>query len=253
LSPPAALTRIVASTKSILTQAAGASVLAFGHAYGAYSAFGNMLEGYLLKVDNNILSLAEAAEQLVKENLYNEALGVSSLMLKDPAAKRIFDRAKKLGVAGRYIAFMQEVVKAAQKASREPVDLDMLGATGATMMDLGFSPEACWAIIAITRALGAGAHYIEEAERCEGCVRLGQQLTPKGYYDGPAERPVPPLKERPKAGAQTHNIEDWKRNFEERKKLPACGYGIEEMIKDPRKVLEQKQKAKATKQTPAAK
>jgi hypothetical protein len=244
LSPPAALTRIVASTKSILTQAAGASVLAFGHAYGAYSAFGNMLETHLLKVDKDVLSLPEAAEELVKENLYSEALGVSSLMLKDPAAKRIFAQAEKLGIAGRYIAFMKEVVRAAQKASREPMDLDMLGATGAAMMDLGFSPEAAWAIIAITRALGTGAHYIEEAERCEGCVRLGQQLTPRDYYDGPAERPVPPLKERPTVGVQTHNLQDWKRAFEERKKLPACGYGIEEMIKDPRKVLEQKKKAK---------
>jgi hypothetical protein len=247
LSPPAALTRIVASTRSILTQAAGASVLAFGHAYGAYSAFGNMLETYLLKVDKEGLSLPDAAKLLVGENLFNEALGVSSLMLKDPAAKRIFSRAEELGVAGRYIAFFKEVVKAAQQMSREPIDVDMLGATGAAMMDLGFSPEAAWAIIAITRALGTGAHYIEEVERCDGCVRLGQHLTPKEFYDGPAERPVPPLKDRPETGAQTHNLEEWKRAFEEKKKLPACGFGIEEMIKDPRKVLEQKKKAEVAK------
>jgi hypothetical protein len=253
LSVPAVFTRMVASTKSILTQAAGASVLAFGHAYGAYSAFGNMVETYLLKVDKEGLSLPEAAKLLAKENLHSEALGVSGLMLKDPAAKRIFARAEKLGVAGRYIAFMQEVVKAAQATSREPVDVDMLGATGAAMMDLGFSPEASWAIIAITRSLGTGAHYIEEMERSEGFMRLGQTLTPKEDYDGPAERPVPPLTARPQKGGQTHNLDDWKKAFEERKKLRGSGFSIVEMIKDPRQILEQKKKAKGARPAPAVK
>lgn len=244
LSPPAMITRIVASTKTILTQAAGASVISFGHAFGAYSAFGNMLETYLLKVDREGMSLEDAAALLVEENLNNEALGVSGLMLKDPAAKRIFAQAEKFGVTGRYIGFMKEVVKAAQKASAEPVDLDMLGATGAAMMDLGFSPEAAWAIIAVTRALGVGAHYIEEIETAKKFIRLGETLTPRESYDGPEDRPVPPLKDRPTASAQTHTLADWKKAFEERKKLRGSGFAIVEPIKDPRKDLEQKKKAK---------
>jgi len=40
LSMPAALSRIVGRSKTFLTQACGVSILAFGHAYGAYSAFG---------------------------------------------------------------------------------------------------------------------------------------------------------------------------------------------------------------------
>jgi citrate synthase len=153
LSMPAAISRLVARSKTFLTQACGASILAFGHAYGAYSAFGNRLEEYLKKVAEEGKSLEEVAELLVKENLNDEALGASSLMLKDPAAKRMFARAEKLGVAGKYIAFTKELVKAAQKASAEPVDLDMLGAIGATMMDLGFSPEATWAILAVTHII----------------------------------------------------------------------------------------------------
>ena len=99
LSMPAAISRIVAKSKTYLTQSCGASILAFGHAYGAYSAFGNMLNEYLVRAENTKKPLKEAAEILVKENLTNEALGVSNLMLKDPAAKRIFSRAEKLGVA----------------------------------------------------------------------------------------------------------------------------------------------------------
>jgi len=234
LSMPAMLSRIVARSKTFLTQACGASILAFGHAYGAYSAFGNMLIEGLTKVEEQGKSMEEVAVALVQEKLGDPALGVSDLMLKDPAARRMFARAEKLGVAGKHIAFTREMVKAAQKISHGPVDLDMLGATGATMMDLGFTPEATWAIIAITRSFGAGAHYIEEVER-EGVTRLGEELTPQAYYDGPQDRPVPPLADRDKIAkpAQTFTLEEWKQAFEERKKLHGSGFAIIEEVKDP--------------------
>ena len=236
LSIPAAISRIVAQSKTFLTQACGASILAFGHAYGAYSTFGNMLEKYLDRAKKEGKAIEEIVKVLVKENLGNEALGVSNLMLKDPAAKRMLARAEKLGLAGKYIAFMKEIVKAAQKISPEPIDLDMLGATGATMMDLGFSPEATWAIMAVTRSFGAGAHYIEEVER-EDYTQLGQTLTPKEDYDGPEDRPVPSLEERKKVAkpAQIHTPEEWKKAFLERQKIYGSGYGIVEEIEDPSK------------------
>ena len=234
LSMPAMLARIVAQSKTFLTQACGASILAFGHAYGAYSAFGNMLLDGLTEVEEDGEPMAQVALELVQENLGDPALGVSELMLKDPAARRIFARAEKLGVSGRYIAFTKEIVMAAQQISDHPIDLDMLGAIGATMLDLGFTPEATWAVIAITRSFGAGAHYIEEVER-EGVTALGQELTPKELYDGPEDRPVPTLAERDKLAqpAQSFTIEKWKQAFEERKKLHGSGFAIIEEVEDP--------------------
>jgi citrate synthase len=236
LSMPAVMSRIVAKSKTFLTQAAGASILAFGHAYGAYSAFGNRLENYLRMTEVENISLAQAAELLVTENINDEALGVSTLMLKDPAAQRMLARAQKLGVAGKYIGFTKEIVKAAQKISSEPVDLDMLGATGATMLDLGFSPEATWAILAVTRAFAAGAHYIEEIER-DDYSRSGQNLTPKEFYDGPEDRPVPPLNERNKVAksAVCSSIDDWASAREERMQIVGSGHSIIEEIEDPSK------------------
>jgi len=236
LSAPAAISRIVARSKTFLTQACGASIMAFGHAYGAYSALGNRLEKYLAIVEEQNLSLQAAAEQLVEENLYDEALGVSDLMLKDPAANRMFARAEKLGTSGKYIAFMQEIVKATQKTLDHPVDLDMLGATGAVMMDLGFSPEATWAILAVTRSFAAGAHYIEEVER-EDSNRLGQELTPKEDYDGPEDRPIPPLADRDKVAtpATCTTPDEWKQRFEKMKELRGSGFSIIEEVKDPSK------------------
>jgi citrate synthase len=236
LSMPAVFSRLIARSKTFLTQACGASVLTFGHAYGAYSAFGNRLIEYLERADKEGRNLKDMAEILLEETTDIESLGVSSLMLKDPAAKRLVARAEKLGVAGRHIDFMKEIVKAAQKAGAEPVDIDMLGATGAAMMDLGFTPEATWAILAVTRSFGAGAHYIEELER-ESYTQLGETLTPKELYDGPEDRPVPSLEDRHKhaKSALTHTTEQWKKAFEERKKTYGTGYRIEEEIEDPSK------------------
>ncbi len=236
ISMPAVMSRMTARSKTFLTQACGASILAFGHAYGAYSAFGNMLLETLERAESQGTGMEAAAQALVANKLGDPALGVSDLMLKDPAAKRIFARAEKLGVAGKYIAFTKEIVKAAQRASSTPVDLDLLGATGAAMMDLGFTPEATWAIIAVTRSFGAGAHYIEEVER-EEYTRLGETLTPKELYDGPEDRPVPALAERDKVAtpAKTRTPDEWKAAFEERKKLHGSGFAIVEEIHDPSK------------------
>jgi citrate synthase len=234
LSAPAAISRIVAQSKTFLTQAAGASILAFGHAYGAYVAFGARLKTYLEEGKKEGKSLAEVAELIVRENLDDEALGVSELMLKDPAAKRMIARAEKLGLAGEYIALTKEITKAAQKISSKPVDLDMLGATGATMMDLGFTPEAIWGIMACTRAIAAGAHFIEEVERVP-YSRTGQMLTPREDYDGPEDREVPDLGDRAKnaKSAQTKTVDEWKKAFDERKLVYGSGYSIMEETEDP--------------------
>jgi len=234
-SNPANIARIVAQSKTYLTQAAGASILAFGHAFGGYSAMGNRLMKYLAKGEKEGKSVAEMAALLVKENAKDEALGVSELMVKDPMAKRLIARAEKLGVAGKYIAFQKEIVKAAQKASKTPVDIDLLGATCAAMMDLGFTPEAAWAILAVTRAFAAGAHYCEEVERGE-FVRLGQVLTPKEQYDGEPDRPVPSLEERRKVvkSMVAKTPQEWRENVDQKKKISGSGWAIEEEIEDPR-------------------
>jgi citrate synthase len=236
LSMPAAMSRIVGRSKTFLTQACGASILAFGHAYGAYSTFGNVLIEGLARVEKEGKTVEQVATELAREMLGDPALGVSDLMLKDPAARRIFARAEKLGVAGEYVAFTREIVKAAQQISEHLVDLDVLGAIGATMMDLGFTPEATWTILAITRSFGAGAHYIEEVER-EGTTRLGQELTPKELYDGPEDRPVPSLADRDKIATpgQTRTPEEWRKASDERQKLYGSGFSIVEEIKAPGK------------------
>ena len=237
LSSPAAISRIVAKSNVYLTQSAGASILAFGHAYGAFNAFGNMLNSYLSLVENGKEKEEDAIDRMIDENKDKEYFGISELMLKDPAAKKIFERAEMLGVSRKYIPFMKKVIERAKKRINRPVDLDLLGGIGTAMMDLGFTPEATWAIIAVTRSFGAGAHWIEEIER-EGYIRYGETLTPKEDYDGPTERSVPTLEERSKIARpfKSETLEEWMEKIEELKKLKGSGHSIVEEIEDPRKI-----------------
>jgi len=237
LSSPAVIARTVAKGNSYLTQAAGASILAFGNAYGAYCTFGTMMKRALERIDKEGLPAAEAASQTVRENLNSPSLGISRLMLKDPAAKRMFARAENLGVAGRHIALMKEMTLAAQAQNSDPVDLDMLGAIGATMLDLGFTPESTWAIMAVTRAFACGAHWIETIET-EPFTRLGETLTPKEDYVGIPDRKVPPVSERGgfSGSAVCKTPEEWKRSFVEKQKQRASGWAIVEEIEDVRKI-----------------
>jgi hypothetical protein len=71
----------------------------------------------------------------------------------------------------------------------------------------------------------------------EGSTRLGQQLTPKEDYDGPEDRPVPPLSERAAHAkpALCKTPDEWKNRFENMKSVKGSGFKIVEEIHDPSK------------------
>lgn len=240
LSENAAIARIVAQGDAYMTQCAGASVLAFGPAYGAFENLGNRLLEYMEKIENDNITYAEAAKELVKEfptireNQGRTTLGVSALDLKNPTPERMLARAEKLQVSGKYIKLMKEVVKVVQENSEEPVALDMLGATTATMMDLHFTPEAIWSIIAVARAYAAGCHAIEEIER-KPKASWGRALSPKEKYDGAPERPVPDIEDRDRVAVtnksrQGNTVESWFADFQEKQKEVSSGHAVVEDV-----------------------
>ena len=65
LSSPANISRIVASGKTLLTQAAGSSILAFGHAYGAYQEIGKTMDGILARQGKEGKPLSAVVEAVV--------------------------------------------------------------------------------------------------------------------------------------------------------------------------------------------
>ena len=244
LSAPAVLARIIARGKNYITQSCGGSTLAYGHAYASYDATGKMLTKYLAKVEEG-MSIADAAALLVKENAKEDHLGISDRYLKDPTARKILDMIERTLPSVKtikYVPFMKEVVKAA-KASLGNVDIDLIGAMTAAMMDLEFSADAAWCIMAVTRAFGASSHAIEELEREDGFDYLGSTLTPKEWYDGPADREVPSLETRNGfAGAQAETAKEWQDAWKKKAELFGSGFAIDFYIEDPRKATTSQKK-----------
>ncbi len=243
LSNPALIARLIARGKSYVTQACGGSILAFGHSYASYDATGKMLAKYAEKVEEG-MSLSDAAKLCLKECRYEDHFGVSDLYVNDPAPAKLLDYAEKKlkGVKKlRYIPLLREIVKAA-KIEIGFVEADMIGAMTAAMMELDFSSDGAWCIMAVTRSFAAGAHAIEEMER-ESVDVLGGTLTPKEWYDGPVDRPVPSLEERSGfKGAQAQTAKEWKEKWERNEKLYGSGFSISYEIAEVRKATVSKKK-----------
>jgi len=243
LSNPALIARLIARGKSYVTQACGGSILAFGHSYASFDATGKMILKYLAKTQEG-MSLADAAKALVKDCKNEDHFGFSKLGVKDPTAKKLLDYAeKKLSPVKklRYIPFVREIEKAA-KAECGDVSVDIATAIVTAMMELEFSSDGTWSIMAVTRAFGAGCHAIEEMER-EGVDTLGKTLTPKEWYDGPADRPVPSLKERAGfKGGQAQTAQEWQKMWKEKEQLKGSSFSIRFVIEDIRKASVSKKK-----------
>jgi hypothetical protein len=239
LSNPALIARLIVRGKSYLTQACGGSILAFGHAYASYDSTGKMLGKYVAKVEEG-MSLDEAAKLCLKECKNEIHFGINKLYLKDPAPRKLLNFAeKKLSAISsikkmQYIPFINALEKAA-KAELGDVCIDMIGSMSAVMSDLGFTSDGAWVLMAVTRAIAAGAHGLEEMER-EGQDVLGQTLTPKEWYDGPADRPVPSLDDRKSiAGGQYQTPQEWRDAWKQKTALKGTGYSVDFVIDDPKK------------------
>lgn len=244
LSNPALIARLVTRGKSYLTQACGSSVLAFGQAYGAFQAFGKMLEKYYAKIAEEGLTAEAAAALCVEECYAEDHFGISELYAKDETPKHLlaYTEAQLAGKKEvKYVPFLKLVVAAAQKKLGY-VEADIMAAMCAAFMDLDFTPDAAWCIMGVTRAFSAGAHACEEIEReCQitGFDSFGKTLTPKEWYDGPCDKPVPPICERGNfKGGQAQTPEEWRASWQRKaKELTGSGFAIDFVLDDARKVV----------------
>src|SRR5437762_971606 len=105
---------------------------------------------------------------------------------KDPRTARLFELAHEAGVDGVHMKAARAVEKSfadAQKAL--PINVD--GAIGAILADLGMNPAAFNGIFMIARTPGLVAHVIEEQTR----EKPMRRIDPVNHgYDGPAARSV---------------------------------------------------------------
>jgi len=235
MSLPAVISRASSDGRSFMTQAIGAGILAFGHVYGPFQDYGYMMNEYLERAEKENKSLKEMAQILVKEYLAEEKtiLGLYPEHVQgDPMPYRVFKKAESLGTAGKYHDFQIEIQNAVnqvrEKEGKAKLHSDMVGAAGSAMLDLGFTPEATWAIVVVTRAYGCGAHVMDEMEDKSTEELYGVGLHSPEDYDGIPDRPVPPMKDREKVARPivARTVDDWHKTFKELKKIKGSGWSI---------------------------
>ena len=105
---------------------------------------------------------------------------------KDPRTARLFELAQEAGVDGPHIKAARAVEKSFAEAKKAlPINVD--GAIGAILADLGMNPAVFNGIFMIARTPGLVAHLTEEQTREKPMRRIDPA---KRGYDGPAPRKV---------------------------------------------------------------
>src|SRR5437763_3857186 len=188
-TPPSALAaRTVASTGASLSAAVAAGIMSINrHHGGAIEDCARQPKAIADRGAKESISIDEAAARtLATMREAGERMpGFGHrLHTKDPRTARLFDLAREAGVDGVHMRAARAVEKAFANAKKSlPINVD--GAIGAVLADLGMNPAAFNGIFMIARTPGLVAHVIEEQTR----EKPMRRIDPVNHgYDGPPAR-----------------------------------------------------------------
>ena len=188
-TPPSALAaRSVASTGATLSASVAAGIMSINrHHGGAIEDCARQLKAIADRAARESISIDEAAARtLATMREAGERMpGFGHrLHTKDPRTARLFELAREAGVNGVHMQAARAVEKAFSDAKRSlPINVD--GAIGAILADLGMNPAAFNGIFMIARTPGLVAHVIEEQTR----EKPMRRIDPVNHgYDGPPAR-----------------------------------------------------------------
>jgi citrate synthase len=188
-TPPSALAaRTLASTGASLSAAVAAGVMSINrHHGGAIEDCARQLKAIAERATRESISMDEAASHtLTAMREAGERMpGFGHrLHTKDPRTARLFELAREAGVNGPHMQAARAVEKSFADAKKSlPINVD--GAIGAILADLGMNPAAFNGIFMIARTPGLVTHVIEEQTR----ERPMRRIDPVNHgYDGPPPR-----------------------------------------------------------------
>src|SRR5215813_5542627 len=188
-TPPSALAaRTVASTGATLSAAVAAGIMSINrHHGGAIEDCARHLNSIADQATHESISLDEAASRTLAtmKEAGDRMPGFGHRYhTKDPRTARLFALAQEAGVEGIHMKTARAVEKAFADAKKSlPINVD--GAIGAILADLGMPPAAFNGIFMIARTPGLIAHVIEEQTR----ERPMRRIDPVNHgYDGPPTR-----------------------------------------------------------------
>jgi citrate synthase len=193
-TPPSALAaRTTASTGASLSAAVAAGVMSINrHHGGAIEDCARQLKAIADRATRESISIEEAATRTLAEmrETGERMSGFGHRVhTRDPRTVRLFELARDAGVDGVHMKAARAVEKSFAEAKKTlPINVD--GAIGAILADLGMNPAAFNGIFMIARTPGLIAHVIEEQTR----ERPMRRIDPVNHgYDGPGQRKMTKL------------------------------------------------------------
>ena len=185
-TPPSALAaRTVASTGASLSAAVAAGIMSINkHHGGAIEDCARQLAGVVARAGRDQVSLEDAAKA---ELLDMKARGARMagfghrIHTMDPRTKRLFELADEAKASGKHVAAARAMEKAFADTGK-PLPINVDGAIGAILADLGLDPRVFNGIFMIARTPGLVAHVVEEQTR----EKPMRRIDPVNHaYDGP--------------------------------------------------------------------
>src|SRR5438309_3116037 len=190
-TPPSALAaRTAASTGASLSAAVAAGIMSINrHHGGAIEDCARQLKAIADRARRESISIEESATRTLaamRESGERMSGFGHRVHTKDPRTARLFELAREAGVDGVHMKAARAVEKSfADSKKALPINVD--GAIGAILADLGLNPTAFNGIFMIARTPGLVAHVIEEQTREKPMRRIDPV---KHGYDGPPPRKI---------------------------------------------------------------
>jgi succinyl-CoA synthetase alpha subunit len=190
-TPPSALAaRTVASSGATLSASVAAGIMSINrHHGGAIEDCARQLKAIADRAARESISMNESATRTlaVMREAGERMSGFGHRVhTKDPRTARLFELANEAGVNGVHMQAARAVEKAFADAKKSlPINVD--GAIGAILADLGMNLAAFNGIFMIARTPGLIAHVLEEQSR----EKHMRRIDPVNHgYDGPPPRPL---------------------------------------------------------------
>lgn len=195
-TPPSALAaRTVASTGASLSASVAAGIMSINqHHGGAIEDCARELGKIVAKMKSGA-NAGDAAEQAIAElkaaGRFMPGFG-HRVHTNDPRTARLFELASAAGVdkeGNGHIGAAGAVERAFAQAGK-PLPINVDGAIGAILAELGFEPATMNGLFMISRVPGLVAHAHEEKTRMKPMRRIDADPANQ-QYDGPAPRKLP--------------------------------------------------------------
>lgn len=210
MSPSAAAAICTIGGRPQLPAAIAAGIMTFGSAHGPGAAHSYMMNKYLERARAEGKTPKEMGKILVDE--YMDAgrpvmgLGQPQHIHGDPRAVPTHKKHEELLGRGVYLELqlaIEEAFNTRRKAEgKRPLAVNMIGAGNTALAELGFSPNAAWAIGCICRGFSCACHAIENMQKGRAWMASTQtkmiQMLDLSMiaYDGIPDRPVPTQEKR---------------------------------------------------------